>query len=233
MPLRSTSWNKKIWQSIIRNFQIPHVPYKIHKAGNPGRPTVSASPTSNISAYWDSALATLVKRLTTQVKDIMLFRCWNRLLLYDLIVSFSRWIRNLSVLSVIPNNDGLDLGPLQQTPTNTLVWQAELVLNLNSFEFSNGHYHEVGDAAMKNKMRPKYACLFEENLWRLTGKQAWTLQTTTRPWWVPFTTLLWSTSLKSASLSFLLVGPLLSHIWRQNYYDHSLQAQRYPHLLWL
>ena len=44
---------------------------KIHKAGNPGRPIISACncPTSNISAYLDSVMAPLVRQLSSYVKD--------------------------------------------------------------------------------------------------------------------------------------------------------------------
>ena len=40
---------------------------KIHKASNPGCPIISACnyPTSNISSYLDSVLASLVKQLPT------------------------------------------------------------------------------------------------------------------------------------------------------------------------
>ena len=34
--------------------------------------------------------------------------------------------------------------PLQQPPTDALVRLAELDLNLNSFEFNNAYYHQVG-----------------------------------------------------------------------------------------
>ena len=72
-----------------------------------------------------------------------------------------------SLYTVIPNNDGLqalkyhlNLRPLQQPPTDTLIRQAELVLNLNSFEFDNEHYKQVGGIAMGTEMSPNYASLF-------------------------------------------------------------------------
>ena len=65
------------------------------------------------------------------------------------------------------NNDGLqalkyhlDLRPEQQPPTNTLVRLAELVLNLNCFDFDGNYYQQVGFVAMGTKMGPNYACLF-------------------------------------------------------------------------
>ena len=142
---------------------------KIHKAGYPGRPIVSACncPTSNISAYLDSVMAPLVRQLSSYVKDT------NHAL--QILESFTfsgpnRYLFTMDIKSlytVIPNNDGLqalkyhlNLRPLQQPPTDTLVRLAELVLNLNSFEFNNKHYQQVGGVAMGTKMGPNYACLF-------------------------------------------------------------------------
>ena len=72
-----------------------------------------------------------------------------------------------SLYTVIPNNDGLqalkyhlDLRPEQQPPTHTLVRLAELVLNLNCFDFDGNYYQQVGGVAMGTKMGPNYACLF-------------------------------------------------------------------------
>ena len=72
-----------------------------------------------------------------------------------------------SLYTVIPNNSGLqalkyylNLHPSQHPPTDALVQLAELVLNLNSFEFDNKHYQQVGGIAMGTKMGPNYACLF-------------------------------------------------------------------------
>ena len=142
---------------------------KIHNVGNPRRPIVSACncPTSNISAYLDSVKAPLVRQLPSYVKDTnhplqilewFTFSGPNRYL-------FTMDIKSL--YTVIPNNDGLqalkyhlNLRPLQHPPTDTLVRLAELVLNLNPFEFDNKHYQQVGGVAMGTKMGPNYACLF-------------------------------------------------------------------------
>ena len=142
---------------------------KIHKPGNPGRPIVSACncPTSNISAYLGSVMAPLVKQLPTYVKDS------SHAL--QILESFSftgshRYLFTMDIKSlytVIPNNDGLqalkyhlDLRPEQQPPTNTLVRLAELVLNLNCFDFDGNYYQQVGGVAMGTKMGPNYVCLF-------------------------------------------------------------------------
>ena len=72
-----------------------------------------------------------------------------------------------SLHTVIPNNDGLqalkyhlDLRPEQQPPTNTLVRLAELVLNLNCFDFDGNYYQQVGGVAVGTRMGPNYGCLF-------------------------------------------------------------------------
>ena len=114
---------------------------KIHKAGN-------------------------VRQLSSYVKDtnnaLQIFKSFtfsgpNRYL-------FTMDIKSLC--TVIANNDGLqalkyhlNLRPLQQPPTDTLVRLAELVLKLNSFEFNNKHYQQDGSVAMGTKMGPNYACL--------------------------------------------------------------------------
>ena len=144
---------------------------KIHKPGNPGRPIVSACncPTSNTSAYLDSVMAplVLVKQLPTYVKDS------SHAL--QILESFSftgshRYLFTMDIRSlytVIPNNDGLqalkyhlDLRPEQQPPTNTLVRLAELVLNLNCFDFDGNYYQQVGVWLWERKWGPTMrACL--------------------------------------------------------------------------
>ena len=133
---------------------------KIHKPRNPGRPIVTACnrPTSNISAYLDSVMAPMVKQLPTYVKDS------SHAL--QILGSFSftgshRYLFTMDIQSLyiaIPNNDGLqalkyhlDLHPEQQPPTNALVRLAELVLNLNCFDFDDNYYQQVGGVAMGTK----------------------------------------------------------------------------------
>ena len=67
----------------------------------------------------------------------------------------------------IPHNEGLlalrhylDLRPSPCPPTDTIIRLAELVLNLNSFEFNGSFYKQVSGVAMGTKMGPSYACLF-------------------------------------------------------------------------
>ena len=112
-------------------------------------------------------MAPLVKQLPTYIKDSS-----HSLQILESF-SFTRSHQYLftmdikSLYTVIPNNDGLqalkchlDLRPEQQPPTNTFVRLAELVLNLNCFDFDGNYYQQVGGVAMGTKMGPNYACLF-------------------------------------------------------------------------
>ena len=101
---------------------------KIHKPGNPGRPTVSACacPTEKLALYLDKVTAPFVRGLESHVKDTMDIK---------------------SLYTVIPNEEGLvslkyflDKREVKDPPTDTLVRMAELVLTLNTFEFKGEYY---------------------------------------------------------------------------------------------
>ena len=113
-------------------------------------------------------MAPLVKQLPTYIKDSShsLQILESIFLLRAAINISSPWTLS-RFIPVIPNNDGLqalkchlDLRPEQQPPTNTFVRLAELVLNLNCFDFDGNYYQQVGGVAMGTKMGPNYACLF-------------------------------------------------------------------------
>ncbi|CAH3014037.1 unnamed protein product, partial [Porites evermanni] len=87
---------------------------KIHKPGNPGRPTVSAyaCPTEKLALYLDKVTAPFVRGLESHVKDTMDIK---------------------SLYTVIPNEEGLvslkyflDKREVKDPPTDTLVRMAEL-----------------------------------------------------------------------------------------------------------
>ena len=145
---------------------------KIHKAGNPGRPIVSACncPTENIASYLDGIMSPLVRDLETYVKDtnhalniINDFR-------FDDTMTGERFLYTMDIKSlytVIPNNSGLealahflDKRTVLEPPTSTLTRLAELVLTLNAFTFNGDFYKQTGGVAMGSKMGPNYACLF-------------------------------------------------------------------------
>ena len=156
--------------------QTPRQPYfymlpKIHKIASPGRPIVSACscPTEHISQYLDSVFNPMVSNLPSFIKDsthalLLLDELNNRpgfrpqhLLTMDVTALYTN----------IPHNEGLsalryylDLRPTLYPPTNTIIRLAELVLNLNSFQFNDAFYKQVSGVAMGTKMGPSYACLF-------------------------------------------------------------------------
>ena len=145
---------------------------KIHKAGNPGRPIVSACncPTENIASYLDRIMCPLFRDLDTYVKDtnhalniINNFR-------FDDTMTGERFLYTMDIKSlytVIPNNSGLealayflDKRTVLNPPTSTLTHLAELVLTINAFTFNGEFYKQTGGVAMGSKMGPNYACLF-------------------------------------------------------------------------
>ena len=71
----------------------------------------------------------------------------------------------------IPHKDGLlavihhlDLRHSPNPPTQTLIRLAELVLNLNTFEFNQQFFKQVSGVAIGTTMGPSYACLFMGHL---------------------------------------------------------------------
>ena len=145
---------------------------KIHKAGNPDRPIVSARccPTEDIASYLDQIMCPLVRNLATYVKDtkhaLRIFNDFH----FDNTTTGERFLYTMDIKSlytVIPNNSGLEalayflnkrlvLGP----PTSTLTRLAELVLTLNAFTFNGDFCQQIGGIAMGSKIGPNYACLF-------------------------------------------------------------------------
>ena len=113
---------------------------KIHKPGNPGRPTVSACacPTEKLALYLDKVTAPFVRGLESHVKDTTHKDVVQRLV-------FTMDIKSL--YTVIPNDEGLvslkyflDKREVKDPPTDTLVRMAEMVLTLNTFEFKGEYY---------------------------------------------------------------------------------------------
>ena len=73
----------------------------------------------------------------------------------------------VSLYTSIPHADGLaalsfflDQRSDLSIPTFALIRLAELVLNLNTFEFHGKFYKQTSGVAMGTKMGPSYACLF-------------------------------------------------------------------------
>ncbi|KAL9954237.1 hypothetical protein ACROYT_G041745 [Oculina patagonica] len=158
VPMRKTS----------RFYLLP----KIHKAGNPGRPIVSACncPTENIASCLDRIMCPLVHDLETYVKDTNHALSIINDFRFDDTMTGERFLYTMDIKSlytVIPNNSGLealayflDKRTVLDLPTSTLTRLAELVLTLNAFTFNGEFYKQTGGVAMGSKMGPNYACLF-------------------------------------------------------------------------
>ena len=144
---------------------------KIHKPGNPGRPIVSAcSCPTELALYLDHITAPFGRSLDSYVKDTThMLNILNSFRFRD--VDGQRLIFTMdcikSLYTVIPNDGGLrtlqyylDKREILEPPTDTLLRVAELVLTLNTFEFSGEYYKQTGGVAMGSRLGPNYACLF-------------------------------------------------------------------------
>ena len=144
---------------------------KMHKPGNPGRPIVSACscPTELLALYLDHITAPFVRSLDSYVKDTThMLNILDSFRFRD--VDRQRLIITMDIKSlytVIPNEGGLralqyylDKREILEPPTDTLLRMAELVLTLNTFEFSGEYYKQTGGVTMGSRLGPNYACLF-------------------------------------------------------------------------
>ena len=142
---------------------------KIHKAGNPGRPIVSANghPTEKISEFVDLHLQSHVQTLPSYLQDTTDFLKKQEALgpipSDALLVSMDV----TSLYTNIPHSDGIkaceeawDERDIKDPPTQTLVKLLTLVLKCNNFEFNGQHYLQVQGTAMGTKMAPAYANMF-------------------------------------------------------------------------
>ncbi|GFR71498.1 telomerase reverse transcriptase [Elysia marginata] len=83
-----------------------------------------------------------------------------------------------SLYTSIPHADGLtavkhflNTRTSPVVSTDTLVRLTELVLTLNSFEFSGEFFDQISGVAMGTKMGPSYACLFMGYLeWQMVNR---------------------------------------------------------------
>ena len=142
---------------------------KIHKVGNPGRPIVSACscPTEHISSFLHDIFIPIVENLPTYIKDTT--HALNILEFFEPENSdFRLFTMDVTALyTSIPNNDAiialkhfLDRRPNPHVKTDIILRLAELVLNLNTFQFNGEYYSQSGGVAMGTKMGPSFACLF-------------------------------------------------------------------------
>ena len=143
---------------------------KIHKAGNPGRPIVSANgyPTEKISEFVDLHLQPHVQNLPSYLQDTTDFLrkqdALGPLHPDTLLVSMDV----TSLYTNIPHQDGIqaceeevwETRTNKDPPTETLIKLLTLVLKCNNFEFNGKHYLQVQATAMGTKMAPAYANIF-------------------------------------------------------------------------
>ena len=149
---------------------------KIHKAGNPGRPIVSANghPTEKISEFVDLHLQPHVNSLPSYMKDTT---DYLRKLQESGPIPPETLLVSLDVTSLytnIPHEDGIrackeawEERPVKDPPTEILVKLLTLILKCNNFEFKGKHYLQVQGTAMGTKMAPAYANIF---MGRLEGQ---------------------------------------------------------------
>ena len=149
---------------------------KIHKAGNPGRPIVSANghPTEKISEFVDLHLQPHVNSLPSYLKDTT---DYLRKLQESGPIPPETLLVSLDVTSLytnIPHEDGIrackeawEERPVKDPPTEILVKLLTLILKCNNFDFKGKHYLQVQGTAMGTKMAPAYANIF---MGRLEGQ---------------------------------------------------------------
>ena len=149
---------------------------KIHKAGNPGRPIVSANghPTEKISEFVDLHLQPHVNSLPSYLKDTT---DYLRKLQESGPIPPETLLVSLDVTSLytnIPHEDGIrackeawEERPVKDPPTEILVKLLTLILKCNNFVFKGKHYLQVQGTAMGTKMAPAYANIF---MGRLEGQ---------------------------------------------------------------
>ena len=142
---------------------------KIHKAGNPGRPIVSANghPTEKISEFVDLHLQPHVQNLPSYLQDTTDFLRKQDALgpLPPETIPVSMDVTSL--YTNIPHQDGIqaceevwETRTNKDPPTETLIKLLTLVLKCNNFEFNGKHYLQVQGTAMGTKMAPAYANIF-------------------------------------------------------------------------
>ena len=133
---------------------------KIHKAGNPGRPIVSANghTTEKISEFVDLHLQSHVQTLPSYLQDTTDFLKKQEALgpipSHALLVSMDI----TSLYTNIPHSDGIkaceeawDERDIKDPPTQTLVKLLTLVLKCNNFKFNGQLYLQVQGTAMGKK----------------------------------------------------------------------------------
>ncbi len=148
---------------------------KIHKAGNPGRPIISANgcPTEKISKYVDHHINPLARLVNSYIKDTAHFLevlkkikslpAHSKLVVIDVNALYTS-ILHMEGLAAL--REALSSRPNQKVPTEVIVKLAEIILQNNVFEFNGVFYKQIQGTAMGTKMAPSYAILYMDYLER-------------------------------------------------------------------
>ena len=140
---------------------------------NPLPVSACSCPTELLPLYLDRVTAPFVRSLGSYVKDTTrMLNIPDSFRFRD--VDGQRLIFTMDIKSlytVIPNDGGLralqyylDKREILEPPTDTLLRMAELVLTLNTFEFSGEYYKQTGGVTMGSRLGPNYACLFVDHV---------------------------------------------------------------------
>ena len=137
---------------------------KIHKAGNPGRPIVSANghPTEKISEFVSFHLNPLVQSFPSYVKNTT--HLLNKLKDIDALPSNAILV-TLDVSSLytnIPTNEGINACniALGQRTDKSVPTESRMILTMNNFVFNDEHFIQQNGTAMGTRMAPAYTNLF-------------------------------------------------------------------------
>ncbi len=169
LPERIVDWLNPISPRTALFYILP----KIHKAGNPGRPIISANecPTERISIFVDHYIRPLAKKVPSYVKDtghlLEILHDLGQLRKGMILVT----IDVSALYTSIPHIDGLEAleealnaREVQDPPTEVLITLAKLILQNNVFRFNKTHYRQTQGTAMGTRMAPSYAILFMAKL---------------------------------------------------------------------
>ena len=142
---------------------------KIHKKLVVGRPIISGngSPTEQISAFVDEHIKQYVSTFPSYVKNTTDFICKIRSLKTDkkiILVTMDV----TSLYTNIPNQEGktavyrtlLEQNYDEQLTLDSLMKLLDCVLKMNTFEFNDEYYLQIGGTAMGSKVSVSYANIF-------------------------------------------------------------------------
>jgi hypothetical protein len=142
---------------------------KVHKAGVPGRPVISAcgSPTEGLSEIVDYFLQPYIPSIPSYIKDTSDFLSKLRTLGSIPSGAFLVTVDVVALYPSIPHSDGLralkEFLVKKHLPTSIIDGihdMADIVLKGNVFEFNSEYFRQTSGTAIGTKMAPAYANVF-------------------------------------------------------------------------